>query len=85
MNVEKELKNIVERNKKVESDKAWEISKTRKVLLILMTYIVIVIFLFLINISNPWITALIPTLGYALSTLSLPMFKKLWVNSVYKK
>ena len=48
MNVEKELKKIIERNKRVEFDKAWETSKTRRLLIATMTYFVVVI-LFLIT------------------------------------
>lgn len=84
MDIKKEVKIIIERNKKVEVDKSWETSKTRKTILLLMTYAIIVIFLLMINTPNPWLMALVPTLGYALSTLSLPYFKKWWV-SCYKK
>jgi len=81
----KEIKAIIQRNKKVEADKAWETSFTRKFIISLMTYLIIVIFLIIIKTPYPWITALVPTIGFMLSTLSLNFFKKLWLRYLYKK
>ena len=44
MNIEEEIKNIKERNKRVELDKKWETSLTRKVCIAILTYIVVVIY-----------------------------------------
>ena len=71
-------KALHERNKRVELDKAWETSLTRKAIIMLLTYIIIVIFLYLITAPKPWINAFIPVLGFLLSTLTLPYAKKLW-------
>jgi len=79
-----EIKAIIERNKRVEKDKAWEISFTRRTIIAVMTYLIIVLFLWMINVSYPWINALIPTLAFILSTLSLPFFKKFWLKYIYK-
>ena len=76
---------IKERNKRVEADKAWEISITRRFIIALMTYIIISIFLISINVLNPWLNAIVPTVGFILSTLTLPLFKKFWLNNIYKK
>ncbi|MFA6023231.1 MAG: hypothetical protein WC781_04030 [Candidatus Pacearchaeota archaeon] len=83
--MKEEIKNIKERNKRVETDKAWETSKTRRIIIAIMTYIVIVIFLWSINAPNPWLNAIVPTVGFILSTLTLPFFKQFWINYVYKK
>ncbi len=83
--MKEEIEAIKERNKKVELDKAWEISTLRRLIIALMTYIIVVIFLLVIKAPNPWLTALIPTIGFILSTLTLPYFKKLWINHIYKK
>ena len=80
MNIEKEVKQIIQRNEKVEADKAWETSFTRRAIITIMTYLIIVLFLYIINISSPWINALIPTIAFMLSTLTLPFFRKLWLN-----
>ena len=37
-NLEKEIENIKERNKKVELDKSWETSWTRKICIMILTY-----------------------------------------------
>lgn len=85
MNLEERLAKIEERNKRVESDKVWETSWTRKLLLILFTYVAIGAYLYFIVGINPWINAIVPSLGFLLSTLSLPWFKKMWVEYIYKK
>jgi|GEM_PF-132197 len=71
---------IEERNRRVELDKAWETSWTRRAAIAVLTYIVIVIMLVLINAENPWLGALVPVLGFLLSTLSLPFIKRLWAR-----
>ncbi len=82
--MEKEIESIKERNKRVELDKSWETSKTRRLIIAIMTYITIVIFLFLIKNSHPWLNATVPTLGFVLSTLILPTLKKYWIKYIYK-
>ncbi|MEK6857027.1 MAG: hypothetical protein AABX39_00380 [Nanoarchaeota archaeon] len=79
-----EIEQIKERNKRVEADKAWETSKTRRAVIALMTYVVIVIFLWTINAPNPFVNAIVPTVGFILSTLTLPFFKKVWLKYFYK-
>ncbi len=76
--IEKDIKDIKARNKKVELDKKWETSYTRKGLIIAFTYIALGLYMNAINISDPWLNAIIPTLGFYLSTLTLPIFRKLW-------
>ncbi len=83
-NLEKEILLIKARNKKVEIDKAWEISWTRKFLLIIFTYLAIGFYLSAINIDKPWLNAIVPSIGFLLSTLTLPLFKKVWI-AYFKK
>jgi len=80
-----EIKAITERNKRVERDKAWELSLTRRFIISIMTYLIIVLFLWINNIPHPWLNALIPTIAFILSTLTLPLFKRFWINNIYKK
>jgi len=77
--LEKEILLIKNRNKKVEIDKAWEISWTRKFLLIIFTYLTIGFYLRAINIDKPWLNAIVPSFGFLLSTLTLPIFKRVWI------
>ncbi len=83
--IEKEINAIKERNKRVEADKAWETSNSRKIIIGILTYIIIVVFFVLAELPNPYINALITAVVFVLSTLSLPYFKKYWVKKVYKK
>ena len=82
--IEKEINRIKKRNKRVESDKAWETSTFRRITIALMTYIIIVSFLWIINVPNYWLNALVPTAAFILSTLSLPLLKKWWLKNKYK-
>ena len=79
MNSEIDL--IKERNQRVELDKAWETSKTRRLVVAVFTYFIVVIFLVLINAPNPWLNALVPTVGFLISTLTLPFFKRMWAKN----
>jgi hypothetical protein len=76
--LEDRIKAIEERNKKVEIDKLWETSLTRKVLVALFTYLTIALYLKFVVRVEPWINAIVPTIGFLLSTMTLPIFKTLW-------
>jgi len=79
-NPESHIAAILERNKRVEADKAWEVSWTRRLLITLLTYLIAVLFLRLIANEHFWLNAGVPALGYLLSTLSLPWVKQLWIR-----
>ena len=76
--VEDRLNKIEERNRRVELDKAWEKSITRIIFISIITYIVAFFVLYSIGVSKSYLSALIPTLGFILSTQSIPMIKKYW-------
>jgi len=82
--IKTEINLIKERNKKVEADKAWETSKTRVLSILLMTYIITAIVFYFIGVRNFMLSALIPTVGFFLSTQSLPFIKRWWVNKFIK-
>jgi hypothetical protein len=69
---------IENRNKTVTLDKAWETSLTRKISIASLTYIVVLIYLFVIGNNNPWINAIVPPTGFLLSTLALGWLRKSW-------
>ncbi len=73
-------RNILERNARVEREKAWEVSWTRRLSIFILTYAVAVVFLWSIRIPLPYLQALVPTGGYLLSTLSLPWIKRRWMS-----
>jgi len=83
--LEERVEKIEKRNKKVEDDKAWEGSWTRKIVLIIFTYLAVGFYLNVINVQNPWINAIVPSLGFLLSTLTLPFIKNWWKKNIYKK
>lgn len=83
--VENEISQIKVRNKKVERDKAWETSWSRKVLIVILTYIVIVIFFYFAGLPKPFINSIVPAVAFVLSTATLPLFKKWWLNIIYRK
>jgi len=85
MEMENEIAGIKERNKRVEGDKAWETSKTRRGLIAAATYVAAVAFLTAINAPNPFANALVPTAAYLVSTLSLPFVKNWWTENIYSK
>lgn len=83
--IEERIELIENRNKNVEKDKDWETSYTRKVLIAFFTYLAIALYLKFIVGIDPWINAIVPSVGFLLSTLTLPYFKTLWKKYIYKK
>ena len=83
--LEERIARIEARNAKVEADKAWETSLARRGTIAMITYLVAGFSLYLLGSNAPWFYALIPVLGYILSTLTLPLLRVLWHNHVYKK
>src|SRR3989339_558541 len=80
----KEIEIIKARNKRVEADKAWETSWTRKIIVCLFTYIVVLIFFLLAKLPDPFMNAIIPALAFILSSLSIFKVKKIWIKKFYK-
>lgn len=81
-NLEKEIEQIKERNKRVELDKKWETSWTRKICIMILTYIVVIIYSYVIRkYDNIFLSSLVPVIGFTLSTLSLKLVRKIWENN----
>ena len=78
--LEKRIVDIEKRNKRVEGDKAWEISTLRKILIILLTYIFAVLYLKIADTTNPFFGAVVPCAGFFLSTQTLDVIKKKWLK-----
>ena len=76
--LQQEIKALKARNLRVEEDKAWETSLSRTLSISLITYLSVLLVLYVINVERPWLSAIIPVLGYLLSTQSLPFVRKLW-------
>lgn len=61
MDIEKEIQEIQERNRRVTLEKAWEISTERKVIVALCTYVIVVLFFLVTDTPKPFLSALVPT------------------------
>lgn len=84
--IENEIIQIKKRNKKVELDKAWETSWTRKLCICILTYIVVVIYSYVISrVTNIWLSSLVPVIGFTLSTLSLNVVRRYWEKRINNK
>ena len=77
--LEKNVEEILERNKRVELDKKWETCMTRKICIAVLTYIIVIIYSSLISkTTNVFLSSLVPVMGFLLSTLSLKAIRKIW-------
>lgn len=82
--LEYEIKALKDRNIKVDSDKAWEKSLTRRLVIAALTYFITSAVFYSLGVSSPFLNALIPLCGYLLSTLSIRWVKNIWDNSTDK-
>ncbi len=83
--IETEIKNIKARNARVELDKKWETSWTRRLCICVLTYIVVVIYSFTIQkVTHIFLSSLVPVIGFTLSTLSLKFVRKIWEKVIKK-
>lgn len=78
--LEKRVEEIEKRNKRVEADKAWETSILRRILIIVLTYVVALLYLKIADTTNPYFGAVVPCVGFYLSTLTIDGIKKIWIN-----
>ncbi len=78
------IEELQARNRRVEADKAWETSAYRIISITVITYIIATAVMWGIDVERPWLGALIPTIGYYLSTQSLPFLKKRWIEKHLK-
>ncbi len=80
--LEKRVKDIEERNKRVEKDKAWETSWIRRICIMILTYIIVVVYSYVISkYNNIFLSSLVPVIGFTLSTLSLKLVRKIWESN----
>jgi hypothetical protein len=85
MSIEQRLDRIEARNAVVENDKAWETSWTRRGLIASITYVTVAAFLVIIDVDRPWVAAMVPVIGFVLSTLTLPIGKRVWISKRCRK
>ena len=68
------------RNTRVEADKAWELSLTRRAFLAVLTYATAALLLWLLGQQRFLLMAFIPAISYVFSTLTLPWIKRWWLR-----
>lgn len=78
--LEEDINKIKERNRRVETEKAWETSWTRTVMIAVLTYFVVAVFFTFLGASDPLGDAIVPSLAFVLSSLSSPLIKKWWLK-----
>lgn len=79
MDLKDRINRIEERNKKVTLDKKWETSLTRRIFIMILTYIIVLIYSYIIRkYDNIFLSSLVPVIGFGLSTLSLRFIRKVW-------
>ena len=78
----KRIEKLEARNKRVEADKAWETSWARKLAIMVLTYLVVVSYLHFVIHIDPWLNALVPVIGFALSTITISAFKSWWISKL---
>jgi uncharacterized membrane-anchored protein len=78
--LQSEINQLKARNKKVEADKAWETSWTRKLLVLALTYLVMILVFWSTGIGNMFVNAIVPSVGFFLSTLTIPAVKRIWIK-----
>jgi len=76
--LEERIAAIENRNQRVELDKKWETSWIRRLSIATLTYLVVVGYLFVIGNDRPFINAIVPPVGFILSTLVMKQIRRLW-------
>lgn len=76
--LEERVQAIEKRNQKVELDKAWETSWTRRLSITVLTYIVVTVYLLVIHKDRPFINAMVPAIGFFISTLLMKRIRDSW-------
>ncbi len=78
--VRQELAEIRTRNLRVEREKAWETSWTRRLVITAATWLGAWLWLRDLGLANAARQALVPSGAYAFSTLSLPVLRRWWIR-----
>lgn len=78
--LERRVAAIEERNRRVEGDKAWERSVARRLVIAVITYLIVLSYGCTMGADRPFLTAVVPTVGFLLSTITVPVIKRYWVQ-----
>jgi hypothetical protein len=84
MDINKTIKVIQKRNRRVEADKAWETSFFRRALIMVFTYVVAYLWMDTVELEKAWLAALIPAGAYLISTVTFPPLREWWIKHFYR-
>ena len=76
--LKREVKDLHDRNARVDLNKKWETSITRLVAVAIITYVTMILVFIALGSGRPTVEALVPTAGFILSTQSLTVVRALW-------
>jgi len=81
-----EIEALKQRNFEKDRGKEFESSYTRVIFIMVITYWTLFGYMCIIQTSNPFLDAIVPTVGFNISTWSLPFVKEWWiqVNHYYR-
>lgn len=79
-----QINEIKSRNARVEADKAWETSWTRRVTIVVLTYIVVLVIFVIARLPDPFVNAIVPSLAFVVSSLTMGGIKRWWLGNVRK-
>merc|ERR1711924_135801 len=68
------------RNRMKDIDKEWDSSILKTIIIMACTYMLLGLYMAAIEVPQPWLSAIVPTVGYMLSTLALPSVKPIWLR-----
>lgn len=77
--LERRVEKIEERNRRVELDKSWETSLLRRLIIMIVTYLLLGMYMTFLGVNAPWKNAVVPTVGFLLSTLTIQAAKNIWM------
>ena len=75
--LEQEINTIKQRNKRVELDKKWETSGIRKICICILTYIVVVVYSYIVRYyDNIFLSSLVPVIRIHIIYFVIKIYKK---------
>ena len=83
--IREELRELRARNLRVEREKAWETSWTRRLVITAVTWLGAWLWLLELGAERAALQALVPAGAYALSTFPLPMLRRWWIGMFVSK
>lgn len=76
--LEARVREIEKRNQRVELDKKWGTSWTRRLSVAAMTYMAVFVYLIVIDNDKPAANSIVPTAGFLLSALVMKSIRNIW-------